>query len=68
MSMTELYKLLSIIIGLAPDAADAVKRALEGWGKASSTDIDLSQLTPIKAAQHKRVDADIDAEIERLFK
>lgn len=68
MSIVELYKLLNIVITLAPDAADAVKKALEGWGKASNTDIDLSQLKPIKAAQHGKVDADIDAEIERLFK
>lgn len=68
MSMIELYKLLNIIITLAPDAADAVKKALTGWGKASNTEIDISQLKPVKAAPFKKVDADIDAEIARLFK
>ena len=68
MNIVELYKLLNIIISLAPDAAEAVKRAVEGWGKATGTPVDLSQLKHVPKDKHLQVDADIDTEIERLFK
>ena len=68
MSIVDLYKLLNIIITMAPDAADVVKRAIQGWGEATGTPIDLSQLKHVPKDQHGKVEADIDAEIERLFK
>lgn len=68
MDLVELYKIANVIIKLAPDAYDAVEAAIRGWGKATETDIDFSQLKPVAKDAHEKIDADIDRRIEEMFK